>query len=276
MSDHDASAPLLPQSRDGGGASRRSSSALGSRLARHVSRCRRTGRQLLASRRKHFLVMAVVTLDVAALLANVFIQLIACEMHQRDEPWVQRLTEGLETAALLFSSLFMVELAACLFSFGFGYAAYLHTRMRLILRLADPEDVAISRTGSTSSTPPSSSSASSSTLAPAASPSPSAPSSWSSVCGAWPRSQKKSSWARRRGWRSWSSRWRSWRPKTCIYARSWESIRTSILGMNKEAGPWRVSLYIDLSVCLRAMDLHGQCGDFRGSCKTTAHHLRLR
>ncbi|POR38003.1 Uncharacterized protein TPAR_01798 [Tolypocladium paradoxum] len=121
MSDHDASAPLLPQSHDGGSASQRPPSALGARLVQHVSRYRRTGRQLLASRRKHFLVMAVVTLDVAALLANVFIQLIACEMHQRDEPWVHRVTEGLESVGLLFSSLFMLELAACLFSFGFGY-----------------------------------------------------------------------------------------------------------------------------------------------------------
>ncbi|PNY29877.1 Uncharacterized protein TCAP_00211 [Tolypocladium capitatum] len=121
MADHDASAPLLPQSHDTSSASQPSSSTLGSKLASHVSRHRRTGRQLLASRKKHFLVMAVVTLDVAALLVNVFIQLIACEMHQRDEPWVQRVTEDLEAAGLLFSSLFMIELAACLFSFGFGY-----------------------------------------------------------------------------------------------------------------------------------------------------------
>ena len=66
--------------------------------------------------------MAVVALDVVALLANVFIQLIACEMHQADEPWVLNVSRGLETIGLIFSSLFMVELGACLFSFGFGYA----------------------------------------------------------------------------------------------------------------------------------------------------------
>lgn len=69
--------------------------------------------------------MFVVTLDVMALLANVFIQLIACEMHQNDEEWVKRVTKGLETAGLVFSCLFMVELAACLFSFGFEYVLFL-------------------------------------------------------------------------------------------------------------------------------------------------------
>lgn len=63
--------------------------------------------------------MAVVALDVTALLANVFIQLIACEMHQSDEPWVQTITRSLETLGLFFSCLFMVELGACLFAFGF-------------------------------------------------------------------------------------------------------------------------------------------------------------
>lgn len=79
--------------------------------------------RVLASRRKHFLVMGIVALDVAALLANVFIQLIACEMHQADEPWVQNITRGLETLGLIFSCLFMVELGACLFAFGFRYVA---------------------------------------------------------------------------------------------------------------------------------------------------------
>ncbi|KAF4508270.1 hypothetical protein G6O67_004675 [Ophiocordyceps sinensis] len=85
---------------------------------RHVAHLRKTGRRLLNSRKKHYLVMAVVTLDAAALLANVFIRLIACEMRQRHEPWVQAVTSALETAALTISCLFMLELAACLFAYG--------------------------------------------------------------------------------------------------------------------------------------------------------------
>ncbi|KAK2593311.1 hypothetical protein QQS21_008993 [Conoideocrella luteorostrata] len=93
------------------------------RALHHFQNVRRNGRVLLASRKKHFVVMLIVTLDVMALLANIFIQLIACEMHQRDENWVQMLTKELENLGLVFSSLFMVELAACLFSYGFSYLA---------------------------------------------------------------------------------------------------------------------------------------------------------
>ncbi|RFU79153.1 hydrogen voltage-gated channel 1 [Trichoderma arundinaceum] len=84
----------------------------------YLRRCRRTSQRLLESRTKHFVIMGIVALDVAALLANVFIQLIACEMHENDEPWVENVTEGLEIAGLVFSSLFLLELFACLFAFG--------------------------------------------------------------------------------------------------------------------------------------------------------------
>ncbi len=75
----------------------------------------------LASRRKHFLVMGIVALDVTTLLANIFIQLIACEMHQADEPWVESVTTTLEVVGLVFSTAFMLELAACIFAFGWRY-----------------------------------------------------------------------------------------------------------------------------------------------------------
>ncbi|KAK3187015.1 hypothetical protein K4F52_004181 [Lecanicillium sp. MT-2017a] len=118
------SAPLLGNSQEArgphhnhaSGSSSDEDAELGSATTLH-RRCRR----FLASRRKHFLVMAVVALDVTALLANVFIQLIACEMQQSDEPWVQTITRSLETLGLFFSCLFMVELGACLFAFGFSY-----------------------------------------------------------------------------------------------------------------------------------------------------------
>ncbi|KAL6859636.1 hypothetical protein J3F83DRAFT_748450 [Trichoderma novae-zelandiae] len=91
--------------------------------SRYWRQCRKSSRRFLESRSKHFVVMGVVALDVAALLANVFIQLIACEMHENDEPWVEQLTEGLEIAGLVFSSLFLLELFACLFAFGLSYLA---------------------------------------------------------------------------------------------------------------------------------------------------------
>lgn len=77
---------------------------------------------MLVSRSKHFAVMAIVALDVVVLLANIFIKLIACEMHQNDELWVLGIVRLLEIAGLGFSSLFLIELLACLFSFGPRYA----------------------------------------------------------------------------------------------------------------------------------------------------------
>ncbi|KYK56907.1 hydrogen voltage-gated channel 1 [Drechmeria coniospora] len=122
MADHDSD-PLLPRAHGS-----RQLPSFGTKFAQHLDRSRRLGRQLLGSRKKHFIIMAVVALDVVALLANLFLRLIACEMDGEDEPWVEAVTAGLEVAALVFSSLFMLELAACLFSFG---PSYLATRFHL-------------------------------------------------------------------------------------------------------------------------------------------------
>lgn len=62
--------------------------------------------------------MTIVVLDVVSLLANIFLQLIACEMDQLDEPWVQDWKQRLSRAGLVFSCVFMAELLACFFSFG--------------------------------------------------------------------------------------------------------------------------------------------------------------
>ncbi|OAA37179.1 hydrogen voltage-gated channel 1 [Metarhizium rileyi] len=116
----DHSAPLLPPSHHGPSPSTHERTSTCGLLS-HGHNLRRKGRALLASRKKHFLVMFIVMLDVMALLANVFIQLIACEMHQNDEEWVKHVTGGLETTGLAFSCLFMMELAVCLFSFGLEF-----------------------------------------------------------------------------------------------------------------------------------------------------------
>ncbi|KAM0255470.1 hypothetical protein ACHAQJ_005697 [Trichoderma viride] len=125
MADH-SSTPLL-QSYDGDDSDDspvwHSHSRESSSVSTSWRRCRRISQRFLESRTKHFVIMGIVALDVAALLANVFIQLIACEVHEQDEPWVQDVTEGLEIAGLVFSSLFLLELFACLFAFGLRYLA---------------------------------------------------------------------------------------------------------------------------------------------------------
>ncbi|KAH7326321.1 hypothetical protein B0I35DRAFT_466950 [Stachybotrys elegans] len=121
--DHSPTRPLLPPSQaDGEGEEVGSRSP--SRSRDHegkVEAYRAKGRDLLGSRTKHYVVMGVVAFDVAALLGNIFLQLISCEMHQRDEPWVQQLTKALTSLGLVFSCVFMVELIACVFSYGISY-----------------------------------------------------------------------------------------------------------------------------------------------------------
>ncbi|KAG6322917.1 hypothetical protein E4U22_007772 [Claviceps purpurea] len=113
------------------------------RLLHAFQHVRRSGRVLLSSRRKHFLVMSIVALDVMALLANIFVQLIACEMHQNDEEWVKNLSKSLESLGLIFSTLFLVELAACLFSFGISYlASCFHLFDALVIVLSFIIDIA--------------------------------------------------------------------------------------------------------------------------------------
>jgi hypothetical protein len=63
--------------------------------------------------------MGLVALDVSALLLNIFMKLFACEMHQRKEPWVKRVSAGLGVTGLTISCLFMAELVMCLVGFGF-------------------------------------------------------------------------------------------------------------------------------------------------------------
>lgn len=83
--------------------------------ARQRHRCQ----GLLVSKQKHYLTLALVALDVSCLLADIFIALIDCDKRIENDKWVPDVREGLEIAGLVFSSLFMVELAMCLWAFGF-------------------------------------------------------------------------------------------------------------------------------------------------------------
>jgi hypothetical protein len=84
-------------------------------------RARARTRHLLLSRKKHFLVLGLVSLDVAVLLANIFVDLLSCDMGERDQPWVERTQDALKTAGLVFSSIFLAELLLCLLAFGLKF-----------------------------------------------------------------------------------------------------------------------------------------------------------
>ncbi|PFH59574.1 hypothetical protein XA68_12142 [Ophiocordyceps unilateralis] len=122
MTDSDAaSAPLLPSHARSYDASSSPPPPSGSGLRARLAHMRAAAARSLSSRRKHFAIMAIVSLDVFALLVEVFIRLIACETGQAREPWVLIMISVLGTIGLVISCLFMVELAACLLVYGFGY-----------------------------------------------------------------------------------------------------------------------------------------------------------
>jgi hypothetical protein len=62
--------------------------------------------------------MGLVALDVAAILSDIFITLIACDMEKEDSGWVDESREGLQIAGLVFSCLFLVELLITIWAFG--------------------------------------------------------------------------------------------------------------------------------------------------------------
>ncbi|KAH8785332.1 hypothetical protein F5883DRAFT_403054 [Diaporthe sp. PMI_573] len=88
-----------------------------STYVRRKERCR----ALLQSKQKHYLILALVALDVSCLLADIFITLIDCDSRIENDAWVPAVHEGLEDAGLIFSCLFLAELITSLWAFGFEF-----------------------------------------------------------------------------------------------------------------------------------------------------------
>ena len=84
----------------------------------YISRARRQTRRFFSSRAKHWVILTLILLDVAGILADIFIALITCELHRQDEDWVALTTQALTTFALTMSCLFMVELGLSVFAGG--------------------------------------------------------------------------------------------------------------------------------------------------------------
>ena len=86
-----------------------------------IARCRRSARNFLSSRFGHYLILFLVSVDVACVFADFLIELHVCELekHYSHVPaiWAEA-QEGLEIVGLVFSCLFMVELIVAVSSFG--------------------------------------------------------------------------------------------------------------------------------------------------------------
>lgn len=79
---------------------------------------RTQARTLLLSKTKHYVVLALVAVDVASIVADILVALIACDLNQENEKWVADTREGLHVFGTVVSSLFLVELAAMIWAFG--------------------------------------------------------------------------------------------------------------------------------------------------------------
>lgn len=82
------------------------------------ARRRRRARELLSSKAKHYFILGLVSLDVTAILADLFVGLVACDLGKKDEPWVGRAREAVHPFALVFSTVFVAELGVTVWAFG--------------------------------------------------------------------------------------------------------------------------------------------------------------
>ena len=87
---------------------------------RELHKARRTAQRHFSTKTRHWIVLVLVVLDVAGILADIFISLITCELGKKDEPWVGSTRQALTTFSLVMSSIFMVELLFSVLVDGFA------------------------------------------------------------------------------------------------------------------------------------------------------------
>ncbi|KAL7655910.1 hypothetical protein ACMYSQ_005044 [Aspergillus niger] len=89
-----------------------------------IARCRRSARNYLSSRFGHYLVLFLVSVDVACVFADFLIEIHVCELEKKykhvPSGWGDA-QEALSITGLVFSCLFMLELVAAVGSFGMSY-----------------------------------------------------------------------------------------------------------------------------------------------------------
>ena len=82
------------------------------------TRRRRQTRALLTSDIKHYIVMGLVAMDVGAVMVDILLTLVACDLHQDDDEWARDTREGLHFISTVFSCLFGAELTVTVWAFG--------------------------------------------------------------------------------------------------------------------------------------------------------------
>jgi len=85
------------------------------------ARRRRLVRDWLSSKTKHYIVMGLVAMDVAAIITDIFVSLVTCDLKLDRDGWVEQTHEALHLTALVFSCLFLLELLVTVWAFGPRY-----------------------------------------------------------------------------------------------------------------------------------------------------------
>jgi len=93
-----------------------------SMMAAQYNRSRQGLQDFLSSRTQHYFVLALVSLDLLGIFADIFIALYTCEqLGDSPDPRFDEARIGLGIAGLVFSCLFMVELLMSIWAFGWRY-----------------------------------------------------------------------------------------------------------------------------------------------------------
>jgi voltage-gated hydrogen channel 1 len=87
------------------------------RYKRLYTTCRSSVSKFLSSRAQHYTVLALVSFDLLGIFADIIINLYQCDEGDTNPKW-DDVREGLGIAGLVFSCLFLVELCASIWAFG--------------------------------------------------------------------------------------------------------------------------------------------------------------
>ncbi|KAI0015177.1 hypothetical protein F4780DRAFT_784416 [Xylariomycetidae sp. FL0641] len=106
--------PLLQRTLDEG-------SSIGDGWQGGWRRARANTRRFFGSKAKHWLILTLIVLDVAGILADIFITLVTCELHREKEPWVAPTKTALSDFSIVMSCAFVIELALSIFASGWSF-----------------------------------------------------------------------------------------------------------------------------------------------------------
>jgi hypothetical protein len=82
--------------------------------------CRGRVKAFLSSRAQHYTVLGLVSFDLLGIFADIIINLYQCDEGDTNPKW-DNVREGLGIAGLVFSCLFLAELIASIWAFGWRF-----------------------------------------------------------------------------------------------------------------------------------------------------------